>query len=279
MSFSKVPVLTYHSVNIVENSYRANDHIALASDLSTLTRLGWRIVSIREVVSWHQFSNVESGSEKAVAISCDDGSWFDYYDLEHPTCGMQRSFLNILRDFKAQWGAYIKSPPHITTFVISSPDARDELDKKGLIGKRWWGDEWWSDAEASGMMEIGCHSWDHVHPDLERVVQRNQVKGDFSLINSFQDCEIQVRRAGDYIAAQLEGRRPILYAYPWGEASEYIQTTYLPNYRDRHGFEAAFSTEPKPLEKSDSIWSLPRFVFGRDWTSPEGLESLLKECS
>lgn len=270
--------MTYHSVNILENSYEQNDHIALVADLRTLSKLGWRIVPLKEVASWVQPPS-KLAPDKVVAMSCDDGSWFDFHDLDHPTCGMQRGFLNILRDFTGRTSAQEEPGVHMTSFVIASPEARSELDRKGLIGKNWWGDEWWAEAESTGLMEIACHSWDHVHPDLDWVAQRSQVKGDFTKVNSFQDCEVQVRRAGDYIASRLGGKRPTLFAYPWGEASEYIRDEYLPKHRERHGFAAAFTTEPKPVEKSDSIWALPRYVFGRDWRSPEGLERLLADCA
>lgn len=272
-------MLTYHAVNIINNSYPENDHLALASDLETLTRLGWRIVPLNDVVQWHRGTRGDWASAKIVAFSCDDGSWFDYYDLDHPTCGMQVSFLNILRNFSGQAGGALSTPPHITSFVISSPDARGELDQKGLIGKGWWGDEWWADADASGLMDIACHSWDHVHPDLERVAQREQKKGDFTMVDTFEDCEVQVKQAGAYIAQKLGGRQPTLFAYPWGQASEYIRSEYLPRHQEKHQFRAAFTTQAKPVEKSDSVWSLPRFVFGRDWKSPEGLEALLASCS
>ncbi|MDX1555099.1 MAG: polysaccharide deacetylase family protein [Xanthomonadales bacterium] len=275
---NSIPVLTYHSVNVIRNIYAENDHIALASDLRTLTSLGWQVRPLRDVAAWCASNDVLPGASRVVGLSCDDGSWFDFYDLDHPTCGMQRSFLNILEDFRSECGD--EQPNlHMTSFVIASPQARDELDRKGLIGKGWWGDEWWVEAESSGLMEIACHSWDHVHPDLDRVVQRNQEKGNFNRVNSFEDCDAQVRRAGDYIAGRLGGKRPTLYAYPWGQASAYIRDEYLPNHCERHGFEAAFTTDPKPVEKSDSRWTLPRYVFGRDWRSPQELEQLLSSVN
>ncbi len=273
-----IPVLTYHAVNVLQNTYADNDHIALASDLHTLASNGWNIVPLRMVVDWHQGSPVEFERNKVVALTFDDGSWFDYYDLDHPTCGLQRSFLNILSDFQAALPADQKTVFQATSFVICSPSARTELDRKGLIGKGWWGDEWWKPAHESGLLRIESHSWDHNHPDLDQVAQINQVKGDFTSINTYVDCDIQVARSGDYIQEQLEGTRPTLFAYPWGQASDYIMHIYFPTFQQRHGFTAAFTTEPKPVTKSDDIWALPRFVFGRDWSTPAGLVSLLSAC-
>jgi len=278
-----IPVLTYHSVNVIENTYDQNDHLALAADLRYLAASGWNIVSLEKVVDWHQGELPVQESEvlentRAIALTFDDGSCFDYYDLEHPTCGLQRSFFNILHDFQAEQGEQAGSRLHATSFVICSPVARDELDRKGLIGKGWWTDEWWRPAQESGLFSIESHSWDHDHPDLDHVAQQDQLKGDFRNINTYADCDIQVAKSGEYIERQLNGVRPTLFAYPWGQASEYLVRDYFPGYRDRHRFRAAFTTEPKPVSKADSIWALPRFVFGRDWKSPAQLAELLVNC-
>jgi len=262
---------------VIRNTYAENDHIALAADLRNLTRLGWKIIPLQKVVNWHRDPAAEFTTAKVLALSFDDGSWFDYYDLDHPVCGMQRSFLNILKDFMAADSGELQNDIHASSFVISSPDAREELDRKSLVGKGWWSDEWWGPAEASGLMNIECHSWDHNHPDLDRVAQQDQVKGDFYSIKTYTDCDSQVAKAGEYIRQQPGVRTTSLFAYPWGQASDYMMNQYLPEYQDRHGFIAAFATEPKPVEKSDNIWSLPRFVFGRDWTTPDGLISLLAD--
>ena len=50
--------------------------------------------------------------------------------------------------------------------MIVSPSARARLDETCLIGKGWWNDDWWSPAIASGLLEIGSHSWDHNHDTL-----------------------------------------------------------------------------------------------------------------
>jgi hypothetical protein len=270
----QVPVLTYHSVNIIRNTYAENDHIALAEDLRTIDRLGHRVVPLRRVFDWQQGRVDDKEVEACVAITLDDGAWFDFHDLDHPSCGMQRGMLGILQDFRDEIGAGRQPGVHATSFVIASPGARDELDRKGLVGRGWWGDEWWSEAELSGLMEIACHSWDHNHPDLDRVAQKDQFKGNFHVIDTEDDCRVQVAQAGDYIERKL-GKRPRFFAYPWGQASDYLAAEYLPSKAGEHGFEAAFTTEAKPVEQSDDRWRLPRYVFGRDWSAPGELERLL----
>jgi len=260
-------------MNVFANTYAENDHLALASDLATINELGFRIIPLSRVVDWRQGSLSDEEVSRSLAITFDDGSWFDYYDLDHPTCGMQTSMINILREFQARSGA--AQAVHATSFVISSSAARTSLDKSCMIGKDWWGDQWWLEAAASGMMDVECHSWDHVHPELDHVAQQDQIKGDFSQVKNFTDSEIQFKVAGEYIATVLDGKRPTLFAYPWGSASDYVVSEYLPKYRSRHQYRAAFTIDPRAVSKTDNIWLLPRFVFGRDWQSPQGLEEIL----
>lgn len=258
---------------MIKNTYEENDHLALASDLKTIDELGFRVIPLSRVVDWQQGKLSDIDVSRAVAITLDDGSWFDYYDLDHPTCGVQRSMLNIIKDFNARENPSFKA--HATSFVISSPEARSSLDKSCMIGKDWWGDEWWMDAVLSGLMDVECHSWDHVHTELEHVAQQNQIKGDFSKVESFVDAEVQFTRACEYIGHVLGGIRPSLFAYPYGTVSDYVVNEYLPKYQSRHQLTAAFTTEAKAVSKTDNIWLLPRFVFGHDWKSPQGLEKIL----
>jgi len=270
----KIPVLTYHAINVIKNTYAENDHIALAADLETINDLDLRIIPLSKVVDWHEGLVADAEVARSVAITFDDGAWFDFYDLDHPSCGMQRSMFNILRDFNDHNDSDRQA--HATSFVISSPDARDSLDKTGLIGKSWWGDQWWLQAASSGIFDVECHSWDHVHPELEYVAQQDQLKGDFSRVNIFADADIQFKQAGEYIAGILADKRPTLFAYPYGSVSDYVVEEYLPENRSGHGYRAAFTTDPRAISRTDNRWLLPRYVFGRDWTFSQGLQAILK---
>lgn len=274
----KIPVLTYHAINVTTNDYAENDHIALASDLETIHSLGLTIIPLSRLVDWQQGELSDAEVSRSVAITFDDGSWFDFYDLDHPSCGMQRSMFNILKDFNAH--TETTRPAHATSFVISSSQARDSLDRSCMVGKDWWGDQWWPEAAASGILDIECHSWDHVHPELDQVTQQEQLKGDFRQIKTFADAEIQFGKAGEYIGAVLGGKRPTLFAYPWGQVSDYVVDEYLPQNRSAHRFRAAFTIAPRAVSRADNQWLLPRFVFGRDWKSPQGLTRILEQhCS
>lgn len=274
-----IPVLTYHAVNVIENTYEKNDHLALISDLRAIKENGWKIIPLDSVVAWHEGALNELDGQKVLALTFDDGSAFDFYELDHPTCGIQRGFINILRDFQNDYSLESGLDVHASSFVISSPEARSELDLKALIGKGWWGDEWWEDAQQTELVNIECHSWDHNHPALAHVAQENQIKGDFTSIKTYMDCDRQVAVAGDFIQDKLRGKRPSYFAYPWGQASDYMSTIYLPKYRHRHRFKAAFTTEPKPVSRDDCVWLLPRYVCGRDWNSPNKFQTLLENLA
>lgn len=271
----RVPVLTYHSNNISGNDYPANDHVALAADLRLIHGCGLRIVPLARVVDVLLGEAPESTVENVVAISFDDGSWFDWHDLDHPTCGPQRGFAGVLRDFAAETGAGV----HATSFVIVSPDARAILDRTCLIGRGWWGDDWWREAQREGLIAIESHSWDHNHATLPQTAQRDQVKGTFRSIDSHADADAEIRQASDWLHVHLAPHRPRLFAYPYGESNDYLLREYLPRFGHEHRLRAAFATEPQPVESSSERWQLPRYVCGQHWREPAQLERLLDSAT
>jgi hypothetical protein len=213
----------------------------------------------------------EASVENAVALCCDDGSWFDWHNLDHPTCGRQKSLANILRDFRAETGA----PVHLTSFVIVSPAARVVLDRTCLIGHGWWTDDWWRGAEREGLVAIESHSWDHNHDTLPETAQRDAHKGTFRSIGTWAEADAEIRQAADFLDALMPDRRATLFAYPYGECSEYLVREYFPRFAHQHRVRAAFATTPAPVEPGSDRWQLPRYVCGRDWRSPGELERLL----
>jgi Polysaccharide deacetylase len=267
----RVPVLTYHSNNISGIDYAGNDHVALAADLRLIHRRGLRIVPLTQVVDVLLGDASASTVSDAVAITFDDGSWFDWHDMDHPTHGPQRGFAGILRDFIAQTGA----TAHATSFVIVSPDARIMLDRTCLIGRGWWSDEWWPAAQAEGVLSIESHSWDHNHATLPVTAQRDQRKGTFSTIDTWADADAQIRQAADWLDARCNPHRCRLFAFPYGESNDYLVESYLPLHGAEHRVRAAFGTEPKPVEADSLRWRLPRYVCGQHWQSPQELEQLL----
>ncbi len=270
----RVPVLAYHSNNVGGNDYADNDHVALAADLRRIHALGLRIVPLARVVDALLGDAPAAAVDGAVALSFDDGSWFDWHDVDHPTCGMQRGFAGVLRDFVAETGA----AAHATSFVIVSPDARAELDRTCLIGRGWWDDAWWNPALREGLIAIESHSWDHNHATLARTAQREQRKGTFATIDSYADADAEIRRAADWLDRHCAPHRATLFAYPYGETNAYLVEDYLPCRAAEHRVRAAFATEPRPVDAASDRWRLPRYVCGQHWHDPAGLERLLDDA-
>jgi peptidoglycan/xylan/chitin deacetylase (PgdA/CDA1 family) len=268
----KVPVLTYHSMKIHGNAYADNDLVALAADLETIHGRGFRIVPLAHVVAeWRRLPSAWDG-QRIVALTCDDGADFDFTDLPHPTAGPQRGVLNILRDFHAR---HPDASPHVTSFVIASPEARAELDKSCMIGRGWWNDGWWREAAASGFMHIGNHSWDHNHDALPERFSHGVARGTFASIATRAVADAEIRVAQSFLASRVPNPGNTLFAYPYGQHNPYLVDEYFPVHAPQLGLAAAFSDGPGYFEADANPWTVPRFVFGRDWTAPEGLEAIL----
>ncbi len=268
----RVPVLTYHSNNVGGNDYTNNDHVALAEDLGRIHAAGFRIVPLAQVVDVRLGIADAAPVDKSIALSCDDGSWFDWHDLDHPTCGRQRSFANILRDFAAATGA----PVHMTSFVIVSPAARAVLDQTCLIGRGWWSDAWWPEAEREGLIAIESHSWDHNHATLPETAERNGRRGTFRSIDTHAVADAEIRQANDWLDAHCRTPRAGMFAFPYGETNDYLLRDYLPNHIAGHRLRAAFGTDARPVGLDSDRWNLPRYVCGRDWRSPDALVQFLE---
>ncbi len=264
----KIPVLVYHSHRILGNTYETNDHEALLNDLRTIHAQGFHIVPLSWVVEWVLGRREEALLHKAVAISFDDGADFDYYDIIHPRYGPQRSFYNILRDFRAAVGLSAQPHLHASSFIIASPAARRDIDMQDYAGSNWMTEAWWKEANNSGIISIYSHSWDHNHPDTGRVCEENQRKGSFAVIDTYAECQCEVQQAGEYIHQKIDPAWPELFAYPWGQSSEYLRRTFFPTQQRT---TAAFGASGGYVTKMSPRWDLPRFVSAAPW--PAGWRS------
>jgi hypothetical protein len=273
----RVPVLTYHALNISGNDYATNDHVAFATDLELLNRRGWKIQPLHKIVGALCGREV-SLPPKSIAVSFDDTSNFDYEDLPHPHAGMQRSMLNIMRDF-ARRHPLAQPELHATTFAIASPQARATIDRACIVNMGWMSDHWWRAAVSGGLMDIANHSWDHNHECLEQVAQRNQEKGNFFCIDTDVDADAQIRAAARYIESRAPSVSVALFAYPYGQGNDYLRREYLPRqFNTATPFvRAAFGTEPGKLGRGSDRWNLPRYVCGAHWNSAEDLIRILAE--
>lgn len=267
----RVPILTYHANNINGMDYHNNDHVALAADLKLINQLGLRIIPLQQLVDWHLGLAPDSSVENAAVLTCDDGSGFDFYDIEHPNYGLQISFFSLLKTHQAATGR----PACMTTFVIVSPEARVILDEKCLIGQGWWGDDWWQQAQDSGLMHIANHSWDHNHGVLENL---NVNDDSFEHIDNQKLCDQQIRQAQNHLHQHFgEDYQCEFFAYPYGNYSHYLRYDYLPKHGAKIGLKAAFTTESKHVSKNSQTWALPRYVCNSDWKNTTALEKILRQ--
>jgi peptidoglycan/xylan/chitin deacetylase (PgdA/CDA1 family) len=265
---AKIVVLCYHAANISGNSYHDNDHVALSQDLKLIAQLGYPIVHPLAAALLAQ--GTYSGPRRAVALTFDDGITLDALDFDHPAHGPQVSMLNILREHRDQTGL----PASAASFVIASPEARAELDKKDFLSLGVWHDAWWREATQSGLLTIESHSWDHNHPSLASTVAPEGTKGNFAAIVDDADFNVQIDTASDYIESRA-GVRPKLFAYPWGQGSEALVKNYLPAHGRNLGLVGAFEGAPSATSSSTDPWWIPRAICGQHWRHPGELRQLL----
>ena len=261
--------------------YASNDHVALRTDLPLIGEAGFHIVSLAELVE--RFCAEQSGRTPAapcVAITFDDGPEYDAVDHVHPRLGLQRSFLGILQDFAQSPESPAQRDICATSFVIACPAARKAMEDVTTTGPYYlhpgaMNDDWWSPAVDSGLLAIANHSWDHLHPALPRVAHSRQARADFTQVDNDQDAHAQIRDAAHYIDARTNGRASPFFAYPFGHYNRFLVDEYLPEDRARAGIVAAVTVDGRPLHVSDSVWTLPRFSHGYNWTTPDELRALL----
>jgi hypothetical protein len=259
-----VPVLTYHSQNIAGNDYATNDRQALASDIQAISQTGLRVISLTEFVDWLIGILPEAFAQNSVVLTSDDAPIFDYEEVEYRDFGLQTPIRSILQHGKA----------HITLFAIASPQARAEIGKDSLGSKSFMTDRWWGVADQSPWAAIENHGWDHCHPAVSEPVGG---AGSFFGVADYERCDKQVNMAADSIAA-VTGRRPDLFAYPYGESADYLRNIYLPENENEHGMRAAVNTFPEYASRDSNRWDIPRFMCGRDWNSPEEFQAILDKA-
>jgi len=279
----KAVVLTYHSHHVLGPDYARNDHIALPVDLHTIAKSGARIVSLAtlvDAIEAHQAGSAAPEHATLVALTFDDGPVWDVADFVHPVLGYQRGFANAMQDFRATERGRAQTGLSATSFVIASPEARRAMETTfdadyTFLQAGALSDAWWPRAIDTGLIAIGNHSWDHLHPALDTVAHSQQARGDFTQVTTAPDAQAQIGAAMAHINARTGGRAAPFFAYPFGHVSDFLQREYLPREGRAMGLRAAFTTEPSAIDGSQSVWCLPRFTCGHHWRSPEELAAIL----
>lgn len=270
----QVPILTYHGVNIAGNDYAGNDHVAFAADLELIHALGLRIVPAQWVVD-QLLGRTRRDLRRCVALTCDDGSNFDYDDLAHPEHGPQLSFYNALRRFRERQGERAQPDLHLTAFVIADPLARERMDRQCLVGRDWMQSRWWRSAQDSGLLAIENHSWDHNHPCLASPGPHGLVRGDFHAVANEAQAEFEIARSQQFLATQLAPHQPRLFCYPFGHVNDFLSRDWLPRRGAANGLDAAFGDGAAPATPQSWRWNIPRYICGWHWRSPDGLREIL----
>jgi peptidoglycan/xylan/chitin deacetylase (PgdA/CDA1 family) len=263
-------ILTYHPMRVDGNDAASNDLVAFSEDLRAIAARGWRVVPLREAVeAW--LARPQGPDAPCVALTCDDGSDFDFADLPHPTWGPQRGIFS-----RACAARDEGLPVHVTTFAIVSPAARAALDRSCMLGRGWWNDGWWARATASGLMYVASHSWDHNHDSLPAGLAPAAERGTFESIDRWDLAEREIAQAQDYLRRVAPNPGDALFAYPYGKGNAYLIDDYLPRRAGALGLVAAFADTPRAVRPDDNRWNLPRFIHARDWSTPADLVAMLE---
>ena len=271
-----VPILTWHAIDVAGEGCADNDHVAFREDLEKVHALGLRVVPLATIARALVRSELAS-LRGCVGLSFDDGADFDFHDMPHPAWGPQRSMSNILADFRARHGAAAQPSLHATSFAIVSPQARQALDATSLVGCRWWNDDWYASAERRGTMAVESHSWDHNDATLAATATRAP-RGRF-MIEDESDAEAEIGEAARVLRTLRERGGDVLFAYPFGDVSAFLEKEWFPRRGEALGIPAAFSANDSgPVHRASSRWAIPRFTARHHWKSPSQLEQLLRDA-
>lgn len=263
----RIAVLCYHGYNVMGPAYHENDHVALDVDLATARSLGFKAIPISSLKSYLD-SDWRGPDVPVFVVTMDDGTDYDYFDLEHPRVGLLESMRSILHRHNVP----------ATAFVIASPQARKDIDSACLAGRGQIGDKWWDACQTpheNNGITIANHSWDHNHEAVkERVITGSG--GDFFAVQSIEDARAEIVQAERFISKRTNGNNERVFAYPYGHIPEVVAGTFLPGYQAEHGLWAAFGTGGEYLTRETNRWRIPRFVCGEHWKSAGEFEAILK---
>ncbi len=268
----RTAILTYHSHRVAGGDYGNNDHVALREDFRRILASRLPVVSLLQVV--RGLLDDAPLPERAVAFSFDDGMDLDFLDQIDAVHGEQHSFCRIMADALADARHPAYAPA--TSFVIADPEARQEMDRVCLQGLGRVNDNWWLSAVNSGRLLIGNHSWDHGHPALLRYRGVPESRLSFLGVTDHAQADLQLRQAGESISRLAPNPGLALFAYPFGNSTDYLAREYLPTFTHEHGLLGAFTTVPEIAHEGSNRWLLPRYVCGADWRSPDELGAILK---
>jgi peptidoglycan/xylan/chitin deacetylase (PgdA/CDA1 family) len=264
-------VLLFHSQNISGNTSATNDHLALDESLAAVKAEGLPILPLMRLAEAIRARRFESLPPRSVYLAFDDGTDLDWEPFIHPEFGPQKPMAAILGQHRSLAARLFGKRIPAASFVIASPEARNQIARASGFPIS---EHWWREAQASGALYVGSHGWDHVHPDVSAVQRRPHLRENFAAVSDKGEAQLQIDSAASYIRGRAGRGAARLFAYPYGQVSEYLAKEYLPAQSE---IRAAFTTEPMSIRGDEDVWRLPRYVCGHDWKSPSELMRVLRD--
>lgn len=271
----KIFALTYHSQMISGMDYACNDHVSLQEDLRLLRALKFRCIRATALVRALREGRFDSLPERCVVITFDDGPVFDVERTEFPPFGVQEPMESLLRRAgRPRWLRPWAEPDFpATSFVIAGADARRQI-AASMGNDQWMSEHWWAPAQRRGLLDIGAHSWTHVHPIVEEMADRRHLVEAFHLIDDAGDAEREIAQSVRYVHARTGHAAARLFAYPYGQYNGFLTGEYLPQQQEA---AAAFTIDGRPVTAQSSVWAIPRYAVHHHWKTPEALQALLRD--
>lgn len=269
---TNIRVLTYHSQSNQGDHYTTNDHEAFREDLRVLSKEGFRVITALALVDHLLAARLHALPSKTIIITMDDGPIYDVVDDPSGLPGERRSMLRIAREHRRNlFGIPLtRSSVRTTSFVIACEKARKDIEDGG---PSYLDGNWWVEAQRTGYVDIGTHSWNHVHPLVEEVrAQTPNLCEAFHLIDNDQEAERQIVQAARKIRSVTHSPAASLFAYPYGQRGAFLTEDFLPRQKE---IMAAFTTDGLPVVLDTKRWEIPRYVCNYHWKSPDDLARLL----
>ena len=194
---SKGFILAFHSQNVAGADYaEVDDHVGLDEALLELAACNVPVLRLMDVV----LALRESPPRLPLRYACitfDDGTDYDWRAVQGPSGQVHEPFGSILHRHGACG----------TAFVIASPVAREDI-MRPLAPVRM-SEDWWPLAQRSGVIDIGVHGWDHVHPSVASLAAMPELAGRFDRIATPAQARQQVDAAAEYISERGGGGAPL----------------------------------------------------------------------
>lgn len=234
---------------------------------------GYVFVSALKLVTALREQRTHELPDRCAVLTLDDGPLFDFESVDYPPYGQQRSMLEIIKSVhKSKFGLKLGVPPVVgTSFVIASDATRKRI-ATAMGDEHWLTDRWWWSAQRSGYLDIGSHSWNHVHPFSSYAKSRPEMVETFWRVETEEEAELQVIEGSRSVRVRTMHDAARLFAYPYGQYSGYLIAEFLPKQNEVWG---AFTTQPEYVHPGTSLWTIPRFVCNDHWRSPSELLSIL----